>query len=88
MDTGSPRTTARVTVCLHAPVSCSTMRLERRGKEFVTRKITDAVARIKFGVQDHVELGNMDSKRDWGHSKDYVQSNVADAAAGQSRMIM
>lgn len=45
---------------------------ERRGKEFVTRKITDAVARIKLGVQDYVELGNMDSKRDWGHSKDYV----------------
>ena len=43
---------------------------ERRGKEFVTRKITDAVARIKLGVQDHLELGNMDSKRDWGHSKD------------------
>lgn len=45
---------------------------ERRGKEFVTRKITDAVARIKFGVQDCLELGNLDSKRDWGHSKDYV----------------
>lgn len=45
---------------------------ERRGKEFVTRKITDAVARIKLGVQDCVELGNLDSKRDWGHSKDYV----------------
>lgn len=45
---------------------------ERRGKEFVTRKITDAVARIKYGVQDCLELGNMDSKRDWGHSKDYV----------------
>ena len=47
---------------------------ERRGLEFVTRKITDAVARIKFGVLDHVELGNMDSKRDWGHSKDYVRA--------------
>lgn len=47
---------------------------ERRGLEFVTRKITDAVARIKLGVQDHVELGNMDSKRDWGHSKDYVNA--------------
>lgn len=47
---------------------------ERRGKEFVTRKITDAVARIKFGVQDFLELGNMDSKRDWGHSKDYVNA--------------
>lgn len=47
---------------------------ERRGKEFVTRKITDAVARIKQGVQDHIELGNIDSKRDWGHSKDYVMA--------------
>jgi len=47
---------------------------ERRGKEFVTRKITDAVARIKSGLQDHVELGNMDSKRDWGHAKDYVKA--------------
>lgn len=45
---------------------------ERRGKEFVTRKITDSVARIKLGVQDCVELGNLDAKRDWGHSKDYV----------------
>lgn len=47
---------------------------ERRGKEFVTRKITDAVARIKLGIQDYLELGNMDSKRDWGHSKDYVKA--------------
>ena len=47
---------------------------ERRGKEFVTRKITDAVARIKHGVLDHLELGNMDAKRDWGHSKDYVRA--------------
>lgn len=45
---------------------------ERRGKEFVTRKITDATARIKNGLQEHLELGNMDAKRDWGHSKDYV----------------
>jgi GDPmannose 4,6-dehydratase len=47
---------------------------ERRGKEFVTRKITDAVARIKYGVLDHVELGNLSAKRDWGHAKDYVQA--------------
>lgn len=47
---------------------------ERRGKEFVTRKITNAVARIKCGLQECVELGNMDSKRDWGHSKDYVMA--------------
>jgi GDPmannose 4,6-dehydratase len=45
---------------------------ERRGKEFVTRKITDAAAHIKLGMQDYLELGNMDSKRDWGHAKDYV----------------
>lgn len=45
---------------------------ERRGKEFVTRKITDAVAKIKQGIQEYMELGNLDSKRDWGHSKDYV----------------
>ena len=47
---------------------------ERRGKEFVTRKITDTVARIKLGVADVLELGNMDAKRDWGHSKDYVRA--------------
>ena len=47
---------------------------ERRGKEFVTRKITDAVAKIKLGKQDVLELGNMDAKRDWGHSKDYVKA--------------
>lgn len=47
---------------------------ERRGKEFVTRKITDAVARIKLGVQDVLELGNLDAKRDWGHSQDYVNA--------------
>ena len=47
---------------------------ERRGLEFVTRKITHAVARIKLGVQDYVELGNLDAKRDWGHSKDYVRA--------------
>lgn len=47
---------------------------ERRGKEFVTRKITDTVARIKLGVQDCLELGNLDAKRDWGHAKDYVKA--------------
>lgn len=45
---------------------------ERRGKEFVTRKITYGVARIKQGVQENIELGNLDAKRDWGHAKDYV----------------
>jgi GDPmannose 4,6-dehydratase len=47
---------------------------ERRGKEFVTRKITDAAARIKLGLQTHVELGNLDSKRDWGYAPDYVRA--------------
>jgi len=43
-----------------------------RGKEFVTRKITDAVAKIHLGKQDYLELGNMDAKRDWGYAKEYV----------------
>ena len=47
---------------------------ERRGIEFVTRKISRAAAAISLGQQDLVELGNMDSKRDWGHSKDYVRA--------------
>ena len=47
---------------------------ERRGKEFVTRKITDAVARIKLGKQEYLELGNMDAQRDWGHAQDYVKA--------------
>ena len=47
---------------------------ERRGLEFVTRKITNAVAKIKLGIQDCLELGNMDAKRDWGHSQDYVRA--------------
>lgn len=44
-----------------------------RGKEFVTRKITDSVAKIKLGKQDVLELGNMDAKRDWGFAKEYVE---------------
>ena len=43
-----------------------------RGREFVTRKITDSVARIKLGKQDVLELGNMNAKRDWGYARDYV----------------
>ena len=44
-----------------------------RGKEFVTRKITDAIARIKLGQQQVLELGNLDAKRDWGHAAEYVE---------------
>ena len=46
----------------------------RRGFEFVTRKITYAVARIKKGLQKKIKLGNLKSKRDWGHAKDYVEA--------------
>ncbi|MFB6185275.1 MAG: GDP-mannose 4,6-dehydratase [Halobacteriaceae archaeon] len=46
----------------------------RRGKEFVTRKISDAVARIHLGLQDKVVLGNLEPRRDWGHAKDYVRA--------------
>jgi len=45
----------------------------RRGLEFVTRKVTNAVARIKLGLQEEVVLGNLDSKRDWGYAGDYVK---------------
>jgi GDPmannose 4,6-dehydratase len=44
-----------------------------RGREFVTRKITDSVAKIKLGMLDCVELGNIDAKRDWGYAKEYVE---------------
>lgn len=47
---------------------------ERRGIEFVTRKITDGVARIHLGLQDTLSLGNLDSKRDWGYAPDYVEA--------------
>lgn len=46
---------------------------ERRGENFVTRKITRAAGRIVCGLQDHLELGNLDSLRDWGYAKDYVE---------------
>lgn len=70
---------------------------ERRGLEFVTRKITDAAAHIAAGKQEVLELGNMDAKRDWGHSKDYVramwlmlQQDEADdyvVASGETRSV-
>jgi GDPmannose 4,6-dehydratase len=45
-----------------------------RGLEFVTRKVTDGVARIKTGMTDELRLGNIDARRDWGHARDYVQA--------------
>ena len=47
---------------------------ERRGIEFVTRKISDGVARIHLGLSDHISLGNLDAKRDWGYAPDYVEA--------------
>jgi GDPmannose 4,6-dehydratase len=46
----------------------------RRGLEFVTRKISHAVARIKLGLQDELRLGNLDAQRDWGYAPDYVRA--------------
>jgi GDPmannose 4,6-dehydratase len=46
----------------------------RRGKEFVTRKVTDAAARIKLGLQKELRLGNLEAKRDWGYAGDYVRA--------------
>ncbi len=45
----------------------------RRGYEFVTRKVTDGVARIKLGLADEIRMGNLDAKRDWGYAEDYVR---------------
>ena len=69
----------------------------RRGKEFVTRKITDAVARIKLGNQKELRMGNLDAKRDWGFAGDYVramwlmlQQDVADdfvVATGETHSV-
>ena len=46
----------------------------RRGSEFVTQKIAEGVARIKLGKQESLQLGNLESRRDWGHAKDYVKA--------------
>ena len=47
---------------------------ERRGLEFVTRKITNGVAKIKLGLSDHIMLGNLEAKRDWGYAPDYIDA--------------
>ena len=54
-----------------------------RGQEFVTRKITDSIAKIKLGQLDILELGNMDAKRDWGFAKDYVEGMYLMLQAGE-----
>lgn len=57
---------------------------ERRGENFVTRKITRAAGRIVCGLQDHLELGNLDSLRDWGYAKDYVELYVVNFTTRKS----
>ena len=54
-----------------------------RGREFVTRKITPAVARIHLGQQELLELGNLDAKRDWGYAKEYVEGMYSMLKAAQ-----
>jgi len=46
----------------------------RRGREFVSRKVTDGVARIKLGLRDKLRMGNLDAKRDWGYAPDFVRA--------------
>ena len=53
----------------------------------MTRKVTDGIARIKLGLADHISLGNLDARRDWGDARDYVEAMVADAAAGRGRRV-
>jgi GDPmannose 4,6-dehydratase len=66
IETGSRKFMCGVGLCV---VSNS----ERRGHEFVTRKISDSVAKIHLGICDHLILGNLDPKRDWGYAPDYVE---------------
>ena len=50
------------------------MESPRRGGTFVTKKVTSTIARMEAGLQDKLTLGNLDSKRDWGHARDYVKA--------------
>ena len=72
--TGSPSTTARATACSACSGILFNHESPRRGREFVTRKVTDGVARIKLGLAKELRLGNLDAKRDWGFAGDYVQA--------------
>jgi len=74
MASGLPKITERLTIFLLVTASCLTMQSPRRGETFVTRKITMATAAIALGKQDCLYLGNLNSQRDWGHAKDYVEA--------------
>ena len=72
--TTSPSTTARATACSPCSGILFNHESPRRGLEFVTRKVTDGVARIKLGLADTLRLGNLDAQRDWGFAGDYVRA--------------
>ena len=74
MHTGSQLIIANHTACTRVAEYFSIMNLRRRGETFVTRKITRAATRIKLGLQNKLILGNLDSKRDWGYAKEYVEA--------------
>ena len=59
--------------CLHAMESCSIMSRHVRGKAFITRKVTRTLVNISLGTEKCLYVGNLDSKRDWGHAKDFVR---------------
>ena len=72
--TSSRSTTARATTCSRALGILFNHESERRGLEFVTRKVTHGAASIKLGLADELPLGNLDAERDWGYAKDYVEA--------------
>ena len=72
--TSSRSTTASPTTCTRAAGSCSITSRQRRGLEFVTRKITWHAAAIRLGLVEKLRLGNLDAERDWGYAKDYVEA--------------
>ena len=72
--TTSRSTIARATTCSPCSGILFNHESPRRGLEFVTRKVTDGVARIKLGLADTLSLGNLDAQRDWGFAGDYVRA--------------
>ena len=73
LRTGAPSIIARRTACIQV-ANLFNHKSPLRGTEFVTRKITYGLARVKYGLQDWIELGNLESARDWGFAGDYVEA--------------
>ena len=83
--TSSRSTTASPTTCTRRRGILFNHESQRRGLEFVTRKITWHAAAIKHGLLDKLALGNLDARRDWGYAKDYVEAMWSIAPAGRAR---